>query len=156
MREIRTHGSMSGKWKRSMVRLVRHPQTKERATDRLHLNHRATSRLYPILARAEIVRNAHLCRHSLGVPRTRLPSKPDTPKLFLLRKHPGKPRFFRNRIKAAIHPRRVAFMQRIKKRCNFQRLAAWGNNPRRAVARRLAHEVFAASIRSKSNTSPGC
>ena len=31
-----------------MVPLVRHPQTKERDTDRLHLNHRATSRLYPI------------------------------------------------------------------------------------------------------------
>ena len=30
-----------------MVQLVRHPQTKERDTDRLHLNHRATSRLYP-------------------------------------------------------------------------------------------------------------
>ena len=46
VREIRTHGSMSGRWKRSMVRLVRHPQTKGRETDRLHLNHRATSRLY--------------------------------------------------------------------------------------------------------------
>ena len=30
-----------------MVQLVRHPQTKERDTDRLYLNHRATSRLYP-------------------------------------------------------------------------------------------------------------
>ena len=29
-----------------MVQLVRHPQTKGRETDRLHLNHRATSRLY--------------------------------------------------------------------------------------------------------------
>ena len=29
-----------------MVRLVRHPQTKGRETDRLNLNHRATSRLY--------------------------------------------------------------------------------------------------------------
>ena len=29
-----------------MVQLVRHPQTKERDTDRLHLNHRAASRLY--------------------------------------------------------------------------------------------------------------
>jgi len=35
-------------WKRSMVQLVRHPQTKERDTDRLHLNHRATSRLYSL------------------------------------------------------------------------------------------------------------
>ncbi len=46
MREIRTSGLMSGRWKRSMVRLVRHPQTKVRETDRLHLTHRATSRLY--------------------------------------------------------------------------------------------------------------
>jgi hypothetical protein len=30
-----------------MVKLVRHPPTKGRVTDRLHLNHRATSRLYP-------------------------------------------------------------------------------------------------------------
>ena len=32
-----------------MVQLVRHPQTKGRETDRLDLNHRATSRLYPFL-----------------------------------------------------------------------------------------------------------
>jgi len=32
-----------------MVKLVRHPQTKGRETDRLHLSHRATSRLYPKL-----------------------------------------------------------------------------------------------------------
>jgi len=46
MRQLRTSGSMSGMWKRSMVRLVRHRQTKGPATDRPHLNHRATSRLY--------------------------------------------------------------------------------------------------------------
>ncbi len=46
MREIRQSGSMSGMWKRSMVRLVRHRQTKGPATDRPYLNHRATSRLY--------------------------------------------------------------------------------------------------------------
>ena len=48
MRQIRTSGSTSGRWKRGRVQLVRHRQTKEPATDRLHLNHRATSRLYPL------------------------------------------------------------------------------------------------------------
>src|ERR1035441_1811625 len=46
MREIRLSGSMSGMWKRSRVPLVRHRQTKGPETDRGHLNHRATSRLY--------------------------------------------------------------------------------------------------------------
>jgi len=46
MRENCLSGSMSGRWKRSTVGLVRHRQTKEPDTDRPHLNHRATSRLY--------------------------------------------------------------------------------------------------------------
>src|ERR1035438_9340282 len=46
MREIRMSGSTSGMWKRSMVRIMRHRQTKEPETDRPDLTHRATSRLY--------------------------------------------------------------------------------------------------------------
>ena len=48
MREIRPSGSMSGVWKRSMVGLVRHRQTKGPETDRPNLNHRATSRLHKL------------------------------------------------------------------------------------------------------------
>ena len=48
MRQIRKSGSMSEVWKRSRAEIVRHPQTKERATANANfgLNHRATPRLY--------------------------------------------------------------------------------------------------------------
>ena len=46
MRANRISGSMSGTWKRRMVRLVRPRQTKGSATDRPHLIHRPTSRPY--------------------------------------------------------------------------------------------------------------
>jgi hypothetical protein len=55
MREIRLSGSMSGMWKRSKVNLVRHRQTKGPETDRGHLNHRATSRLYRLISDREIL-----------------------------------------------------------------------------------------------------
>jgi hypothetical protein len=49
MREICMSGSMSGMWKRSMVRIMRHRQPKGPGTDRPDLTHRATSRLYLVL-----------------------------------------------------------------------------------------------------------
>src|SRR5262249_26377259 len=46
MRQIRTSGSMSGRWKRGMAGPVWHRRTKGPATERYCLTHRATSRLY--------------------------------------------------------------------------------------------------------------
>ena len=46
MREICKYGSMSGEWKRGKVKTVGHRQTKGPATVMLHLNYRATPRLY--------------------------------------------------------------------------------------------------------------
>jgi hypothetical protein len=43
---LRRSGSMSGEWKRTMVRTVGHRQTKGPATVMPHLPHRATPRLY--------------------------------------------------------------------------------------------------------------
>jgi hypothetical protein len=46
VRENRPPGLMSGVWKRSMARLVRHRRTKGPETDMPSLNRRATPRLY--------------------------------------------------------------------------------------------------------------
>jgi hypothetical protein len=44
-----------------MVQLVRHRQTKESATDRLHLNHRVTPRLHTITFGNAVTRVARVC-----------------------------------------------------------------------------------------------
>jgi len=55
MREICKSGSMSGEWKRGKVKTVGHRQTKGSATVMLHLNYRATPRLYSCLAGKTII-----------------------------------------------------------------------------------------------------
>jgi len=60
-----TSGSMSGVWKRSMVRLVRHRQPKGSETDRLNLNHRATPRLYRFLRHESLFVVKKLCQKDL-------------------------------------------------------------------------------------------
>jgi hypothetical protein len=49
LREIRLAGSMSGEWKRSKVGYSGTGNRKGRPHARLHLNHRATPRLYCLL-----------------------------------------------------------------------------------------------------------
>jgi hypothetical protein len=72
MREIRTSGLMSGMWKRSTVRLLRHRLTKGPATDRPNLTHRATSRLdrFPTAG-----------RHSSGATGSIVPTRSESPSL---------------------------------------------------------------------------
>jgi hypothetical protein len=79
MRQIRTSGSMSGCGNRSMAELVRHRQTKESATDRLHLNHRATPRLHTIGVVQEpsyAIRRIGTLRPKISAP-TRVPCEPE-------------------------------------------------------------------------------
>src|ERR1019366_7767434 len=73
VREIRTHGSTSGVWKRGMVRLLRHRQTKGPETDRLNLNHRATPRLYRLRMSGEM---ALPCENSQQPSTSRVKGKP--------------------------------------------------------------------------------
>src|SRR5512142_469257 len=47
---------MSGEWKRSKARLLRHRQPKGPATDRPSLNHRVTPRLYGLLPVSQAAR----------------------------------------------------------------------------------------------------
>jgi hypothetical protein len=48
MREMRLSGSTSGVWKRGMMGIMRHRQTKGPGTDRPRLIHRVTPRLYTV------------------------------------------------------------------------------------------------------------
>ena len=70
MPETGTSGSMSGMWKRSMVRLLRHRQTKGPATDRPNLTHRATSRLHHLDStevKLDAAVSARNVEHTLGM-----------------------------------------------------------------------------------------
>jgi len=62
---MRLSSSMSGMWKRGMVWIVRHRQTKEPVTDRPSLNHRATSRLYSTNRRDKLAANGVAERYGL-------------------------------------------------------------------------------------------
>ena len=79
MRQIRTSGSMSGEWNRSMVGYSGTGTRKSRQHARPHLNHRATPRLYfvmqggrwrtPLFARANVsMRGAMLFELLTGRP----------------------------------------------------------------------------------------
>jgi hypothetical protein len=77
MREIRLSGSMSGRWKRGMVRRVRHRQTKGPATAGLDLHHRATSRLYPANCNCHCGRDLRPLSHRPVVGLGRPSSRPE-------------------------------------------------------------------------------
>ena len=64
-----------------MVRIVRHRQPKGPATDRPHLNHRATSRLY------------YVFRHRFAGPKTHLHVNSDTCRPFCRQIEPANQRF---------------------------------------------------------------
>ena len=63
-----TSGSMSGVWRRSKARLVRHRRAKAPETDRPNLNDRATPRLYPLLPVPECEEHvSRRCQRLVGV-----------------------------------------------------------------------------------------